>query len=434
MWMTDLLIAARSLMQHKRRTFLLGAAIAGVTTLLVLMLSVFAGIERTVVESATTLMTGHVNVGGFFKVSAGQSAPVVTRYGEVVKILRAEVPEIDFITDRGRGWAKVVSAQHSIQLGIAGVDIDKEPGIRRVIQVVEGKLDGLKEPGTIMIFEEQAKKLGVKVGDPLTISAPTLRGTSNTTDVSVAAIARNVGLLSSWNVFIPNETLRKLYQFNPDTTGAVQLYLKNIKDVPKVEERLRVVLAQKGYEILDKDPRAFWFKFENVNREPWTGQRLDISSWEDEISFFKFTITAIQALGNTLLFILLIIIAVGIMNTLWISIRERTREIGTLRAIGMQRRRVLSMFLTEAFLLSALATAAGIVIGVLLTLVLNASAISIPEGAQMFLMRDRLVLTLNPIAILGGVVLIVSVTTGISLIPSFLAARQKPITAMSSVG
>ena len=34
---------------------------------------------------------------------------------------------------------------------------------------------------------------------------------------------------------------------------------------------------------------------------------------------------------------LLVIIAVGIMNTLWIAIRERTREIGTLRAIGMQR-------------------------------------------------------------------------------------------------
>ena len=40
--------------------------------------------------------------------------------------------------------------------------------------------------------------------------------------------------------------------------------------------------------------------------------------------------------------------SIGIMNTMWIAIRERTREIGTLRAIGMQRRAVLWMFLLEA--------------------------------------------------------------------------------------
>jgi ABC-type lipoprotein release transport system permease subunit len=385
------------------------------------------------VESATTLMTGHVNVGGFFKVTAGQSAPAVTKVNDVIADIKKSAPEVDFISQRGRGWAKVVSPTHSIQLGIAGVDIDSEPGMRRVIQVVEGSLDALKTPGTMLIFEEQAKKLAVKVGDPLTISAPTLRGVSNTTDVQVGAIARNVGLLSAFNVFVPNVTLRKLYQYNPETAGAVQIYLHDIRDVRKVEERLRVDLAKK-YEVLDKDPRAFWFKFENVNREPWTGQKLDVTTWEDEISFIKFTITAIQALGNTLLFILLVIIAVGIMNTLWIAIRERTREIGTLRAIGMQRRRVISMFLTEAFLLSAVSTFAGVIIGIVITLILNASAISIPEGAQLFLMRDRLLLALNPAAIFGGVVLIISVTTGISLIPSFLAARLKPITAMSSVG
>ena len=53
--------------------------------------------------------------------------------------------------------------------------------------------------------------------------------------------------------------------------------------------------------------------------------------------------------------VLLVVIGVGIMNTLWIAIRERTREIGTLRAIGMQRRRVLLMFLIEALMLGAAA-------------------------------------------------------------------------------
>ena len=52
----------------------------------------------------------------------------------------------------------------------------------------------------------------MKVGDTLTLSAPTMRGTNNTVDVRVVAIAANVGMLSAFNIFVPNETLRALYQ------------------------------------------------------------------------------------------------------------------------------------------------------------------------------------------------------------------------------
>src|SRR5262249_60616285 len=136
--------------------------------------------------------------------------------------------------------------------------------------------------------------------------------------------------------------------------------------VPRVQERLRTVLASAGYQIMDPDPRAFWFKFQVVNRESWTGQKLDVTTWEDEISFIQWTVTAITWLSYTLIGILLVIITVGLMNTLWIAIRERTREIGTLRAIGMQRTRVLWMFVTEAFVLGLSATVSGAVLGMLI--------------------------------------------------------------------
>src|SRR5262249_58922123 len=71
-----LVIAFRNLVQHSRRTALLGGAILGVTALLVLLVGLLNGIRSTMLESATTLMSGHVNVGGFYKVTAGQSAPV----------------------------------------------------------------------------------------------------------------------------------------------------------------------------------------------------------------------------------------------------------------------------------------------------------------------------------------------------------------------
>jgi len=105
----DLTIAFRNLVQHRRRTIFLGAAIAAVTALLVLLNGLSTGVRETMIDTATTLSSGHVNVGGFFKVTAGQSAPVVTDYTKVLEVVKRTVPEMAFSVHRGRGWAKVVS-------------------------------------------------------------------------------------------------------------------------------------------------------------------------------------------------------------------------------------------------------------------------------------------------------------------------------------
>jgi ABC-type lipoprotein release transport system permease subunit len=429
-----LLIAARNLVQHRRRTLLLGGAIGAVTALLVILIELSTGLRATILRSATTLMTGHVNVAGFYKVTAGQSAPVVTQYEKVLAIVRRTVPEIDYIVERGRGWAKMISDTGSAQVGLGGVDIEHEPGLHKVLRIVQGNLDELSQPNTILIFEDHAKKLDVKVGDTVTLSAPTPRGTNNTLDLRVVAIAKDLGLLSAFNVFMPATSLRALYQFREDSTGALMLYLKDIRKVSAVHARLRDALEKAGYSLMDDDPKAFWQKFESVNREDWTGQKLDITNWDDEVSFVMYTLTALNVLTGALTFILLVIIAVGVMNTMWIAIRERTREIGTLRAIGMQRARVLSMFVTEALVLGLSATVGGALLGMLVCAGLNAAHISVPIGVQLFLMNDTLTLLADPLKISLSVLFITFCTSAISLIPSLLAARMKPITAMHYIG
>ncbi|MFY2557573.1 ABC transporter permease [Corallococcus terminator] len=428
------LIAFRNLGTHRRRTLLLGGAIAGVTALLVILMGLSTGMKETMLRSATTLATGHVNVGGFYKVTAGQAAPVVTTYPKILELVRKEVPELDYAVQRGRGWAKIVSESGSLQVGVGGIDVKDEPGFRQVLQIHEGTLDGLDEQNTVLLFEKQAKKLQVRVGDTITISAPTMRGTNNTVDVRVAAIATDVGLMSDFNIFVPSNTLRSLYQLRDDTTGALYLYLKDVSQVPAVQARLRTVLADAGHQLMDNDPRAFWMKFEVVNREAWTGQKLDITNWEDELSFITWTLTALNGLTGILIFVLLVIIGVGIMNTLWIAIRERTREIGTLRAIGMQRTRVVAMFLFEAMTLGALGTLAGALIGLTVCLSVDAAHMGVPEAVAMFIMSDRLHLVVNAGSVVGAMVFITTCTTLISLIPSFLAARLKPVTAMHHIG
>lgn len=430
----NLRIGSRNLVAHRRRSILLGMAIGGVTMLLLLLLGLANGMRETMLQSATTMMTGHVNVGGFFKVTAGVGNPVVTDFKRIRGDVEKLVPELSYVTERGRGWAKLVSDMGSTQVGVGGVDIDRESGFRDVIIVAEGSIDSLRKPGTVLIFADHAKRLEVKVGDLLTLSAPTMRGTNNTVDLTVGAIANDIGIMSKFNVFVPNETLRALYQLNPESTGVLHLYLKDINDSVPVSERLRVELPKLGYALMDKDPRPFWEKFEIVGREDWTGQKIDITIWEDEISFVQWTMKAIDVLTFVLTIALLVVIGIGLMNTMAIAIRERTREIGTLRAVGMQRESVMALFLTEAVILGLTAAVAGALMGVLISTALNLANIHVPIAMQLFLMSETLNFAIPLSSILFAVAFIGGCVTLISLIPSYLAARLKPVTAMHHIG
>ncbi len=428
------LIAFRSLFQHRMRSALLGGAIALVTAGLVLVTGMSVGIKSTLLTSATTLMSGHLNVGGFYKATASQSAPVVTSFAKVEELITRDFPEIDYVVHRGRGWAKLVSDTGSVQAGIAGINIANEPGMKKIIVVKEGNIDDLSRIDSILLFEEQAEKLDAKVGDRLTISAATFRGTNNTVDVTVVAVAKSVGMLSSFNCFVNEAQLRKLYQLNEETTGALQIYLKDIGQVKPVQERMRKTLAAAGYGMLDPDPRAFWQKFDAVNHESWTGQKLDVTNWEEETSFIKWIVDILSYFATLVILILVVIIGVGIMMVVWISVRERTREIGTLRAVGMQRGSVLAMFVTEGFLLGLFGTVVGTIVGLVTTLVINAAQIGLPKSWQFVFMSERLIIVPTVGWSIFGVLFITAIITGISVIPSFLAARLKPISAMSHVG
>jgi ABC-type lipoprotein release transport system permease subunit len=231
-------------------------------------------------------------------------------------------------------------------------------------------------------------------------------------------------------------TLRQLYQQKDDTTGALQVYLptSDLAEVKRVQARLREALTKAGFLLLDDDPRAFWFKFENVSREPWVGQKLDLTNWHDEVSFVAWTADLMSVVSFGLGLVLLMVIGVGIMIVMWISIRERTREIGTLRAIGMQKARVLAMFLLEGVLLGLISTLGGALVGVIGSVVLNSMSVPLPLGVQFVLLSDKLVVLPTAQWVVATVLFITLVVTLISVVPSFIAARLKPVTAMQHAG
>jgi putative ABC transport system permease protein len=440
-------IAMRNLVQARRRTAMLGGALAAVTMLLVMLLALSAGLRDTLIQNATTLSAGHINVAGFFKAKARDSAPIVTGLSELRRVVEAETPDLDYVIDRQRGWGKLISDTSSMNVGMAGIDIDEEPQLLAQLQLastseyqtdgddeVLGDFSELALPNTAMLFASQARRLEVGVGDMLTITTETMDGRSNTGEVRVIAVAKDAGMMTNWRLFVPKQTILELYQLKPDTTGAVMVYLKDVEKAPEVMNHLRERLQDAGYEIMSHEPQPFFMKMERVSGEDWTGQKLDLTIWSDEVSYLMWIITGLDTISFILVTILLLIIGVGIMNTMWIAVRERTQELGTLRAIGMGRRRVLQMILLEASLLGFASTVLGACLGALFAYGLDASAIVIPDGAVRYiLLSDRLHLLVE----VGDVVKAIAVFTALTAIaaigPALRAAKLQPITAIHSI-
>lgn len=129
--------------------------------------------------------------------------------------------------------------------------------------------------------------------------------------------------------------------------------------------------------------------------------------------------------------VLFLIILIGVLNTLRMTIRERTREIGTLRAIGFQARQVLGLFLFETLYLALFSGAAGVVLGFGLIELLSSFTIHASGNPMgVLLVRGHLFFAPTVVGTLGGVVLIAVLSLVTAFLPALRAARLPPADAL----
>jgi putative ABC transport system permease protein len=443
-------IALNNLLASRRRTAFLGVALFVVTLLFVLLLALTAGVTDNLIRGATNISSGHVNIGGYYKSTPSDSQTVVLNVSQLKKEAKEALPDAVRVIDRLRGWGKIISDKGTAQSGLNGIDIAEEGALLELLALapardyieeptnpdeVKGSLDALARPGTIMIFASTAKRLKVDVGDVVTLRTETLKGQSNTAEATVGAVVRDLGLLSTFAAFVPKQTVIDLYQFKPDVSGAVQIYLQDIARSEGAMNDLRTHLEKKGYAQLEHDGQPFFIKLlQTVPNEEWTGAKLDVTTWQDEASFLVQIITGLRAVSVFLVLLLAVVIVVGITNTMTIAVRERTREIGTLRAIGMNRGSILALFLLEAFFLGVIASGIGGIVGGGAAAAVDAAALKVDADAMRVVLLSN---TLHLVPRIGDIVTAVASLTAVSMVAAFFpalrAARITPVTAMQSV-
>jgi putative ABC transport system permease protein len=203
-------------------------------------------------------------------------------------------------------------------------------------------------------------------------------------------------------------------------------------DTDEVADRLRQALRDAHFEVLPATHESYGDKLAPLLREPWTGQRLDVTSWEDESSFLSFVTAGLAALTVLVALGLLSVVITGLFVALSVAVRERTREIGTLRAMGMHRRSVVALFVLEGLLLGLLASAAGAALSAGLCALLGDS-VPLPEPVSNLFFSATLPLQPRLADALLAVFLVTTAAGLASIVPAFRAAALQPRSAMESL-
>jgi len=146
----------------------------------------------------------------------------------------------------------------------------------------------------------------------------------------------------------------------------------------------------------------------------------------DQLGLIQTVITGITGVLNAFAIVALLAAAFGIVNTLLMSVQERTREIGLMKAMGMASGRVFALFSLEAAFIGLLGSAVGALLAVgagsLISAALAAGPLSGLAGLQ--------ILLFEPLSLVGVIVLIVGIAFLAGTLPARRAARKAPIDAL----
>ena len=212
---------------------------------------------------------------------------------------------------------------------VDGVDIEPFGSVADVGDVV-GSFDALAEPNTVAVLKREADDRGISVGQTLEVEF----AATGTTELEVVAIFPEQGILDQLVVSMPT--------FQENVTQQLDMFV--------------MVKATEGVDLGTLESRL------SETLEPYPNVQVqDQGAFRDQFAQF---LNQILNLLTGLLLMAVIIAAFGIVNTLSLSIYERTRELGLLRAVGLTRRQTKRMVRWEAVIISVMGALFGVVIGI----------------------------------------------------------------------
>jgi putative ABC transport system permease protein len=318
-----------------------------------------------------TNIYGHLSVYGYEK-EHNKNRTIIRDRDEMVAFIKENITDVKEVRDEITGDAYAIGNGQGSLLILMGAahkpeDLEKEYILR------SGDFSDYynKKIENPMILEyHMADTLKVKVGEVVKVRLNNVYGQIQTARLNVVAIVEmnNPILEAFFQGALPMESLKKIMGYGPNETGTLNVVLDNIDNLAEVvpyADELHNKLAVSGVHSFRLAERTYTEtdlakKRRRIRRESFSGAVVDIVSLLELRESDVQMESAMGIIGFVATLIILSIILVGVLNTVRMNIRERIREIGTVRAVGMQKKMVVRTLVMEVGLLALFSSLLGI--------------------------------------------------------------------------
>ena len=426
-------VAFRNLNRQKKRSFLLGGAIAFGVLIITLINGLAGGFIGNASDNFSHLLAGHIFVEGREKTPSGRVVSVIRDDRVLLAALERSKLAYGHLMRRSSFTGTLIFEGESLTLRVDGVDWQRESYLRQRLTLHRGSWEAVADPRAVVLSEEIAHKLGAEVGDSLLVSLRTVSGQQNAGELRLGAVYYDPGLFSTVSAYASLGTVSELLGLAPGEYMTLGILLPEIRAMERDAVRYREALTRAGVPLFPRqnmDLMGFGFFGSRGAELDWQGTRFQLSTLGDYLGQLNQMVNILNVIGLVILLVMFCIIMVGITNTYRMIMYERTREIGTLRALGMQREGVRRLFLLEAFFLSLGGAAVGLTAAGLAVLGLAGIDWGLESPMFLFLRSGHLSFRLPAWQLLGNVALVCLLSLLAALAPARKAAALEPVQAL----
>lgn len=400
-------MAWRNIRRNLRRTVITLSAVSFGLAAMILFFGFIDGWTAQGVDNTVRAYTGHIEIFRKGYRDDPQLTRSITNIAEVLREVENE-PAISAYTYRLEMDGLISTAENSYGVLIRGIDPEQEIKVTAIKKrIIAGEYLREDEGKGVLIGERLARRLNATTGDKVVLMAQGADGSFNAELFRIKGIFR-MGIIpfDSATAIITLKEVRMLAAIGDNVTE-VALMVDRPGSVLPASERLKKSLTPSGYEVY---------------------------SWEELLPAVKELIEFDNIFMYIILLVVIVVVALGILNTMLMSIIERTREFGIMMAMGTRPGQVVVLVMLESTFIGMIGILLGTVIGT------GANGIIAIKGIDLSMWAGSLEIfaTVDPVIypetkiwnVLWSCGAVLLTTILVSVYPAIRAARLRPVEAM----
>lgn len=373
-------IALRFLKASKGQTFLIALGIAIGVSVQIFIGSLIQGLQIDLVDTT-------IGSQSQITITSQSEEKLIDDYQPLLEQVAESDSLLQHITPVAQGQALMSYDEENYSVLVRGLDFDTADGIYKLSdRLVDG--DMATGDMEVMIGLDLSEEAGIAVGDE--ISFLTNVGQQQTAQVAGVFDLEVANLNKSW-IISSIDTAQSLFSYD-DRISSVEMQLSDVFAADVVAEQLQSVL----------------------------GNELLVNNWKAENAALLSGLNGQSISSYMIQVFVMISVLLGIASVLAITVIQKSRQIGILKAMGIRDSAASLIFLFQGLLLGIAGAILGILLGVGLAFAFTKFAVD-PDGAPI------IALYINPAFIALSAVFAITVSTLASLIPARKSSKLNPI-------